>query len=158
DQARAMLDGIPRHWSRYVEIAPGPDLASTLDLVAEFGGFAKLRTGGTDPTAIPSAEAVLGFLKETAARPLAFKATAGLHHALRGTYPLTYAVNPPRAQLFGYLNLALAAALTWTQRIAEASDALLEQDPASIRVTESRLIWNERQFDVGEITALRQDF
>ena len=39
-----------------------------------------------------------------------FKATAGLHHPLRGSYPLTYAPVSARAPMYGFLNLFLAAA------------------------------------------------
>ena len=40
-----------------------------------------------------------------------FKATAGLHHAIRGEYPLTYAKDSPRGEMFGYLNVFIAAAI-----------------------------------------------
>jgi hypothetical protein len=39
-----------------------------------------------------------------------FKATAGLHHALRAEYALTYDARSPRATMFGFLNVLLAGA------------------------------------------------
>jgi hypothetical protein len=40
-----------------------------------------------------------------------FKATAGLHHPLRGEYRLTYEPDAPSATMFGFLNVFAAAAL-----------------------------------------------
>src|SRR3954466_16148905 len=54
-----------------------------LDAVSQAGCFAKVRTGGVTPDAIPSAETLARFIHECARRRLAFKATAGLHHAIR---------------------------------------------------------------------------
>ena len=49
------------------------------------GAFAKLRTGGLTPEAIPQPEVLADFLCAAAARRMAFKATAGLHHPIRAT-------------------------------------------------------------------------
>ncbi len=57
------------------------------------GAYAKIRTGGLTPGAIPPAEPIAAFLEEAAARRLPFKATAGLHHPVRSLHPLTYAPN-----------------------------------------------------------------
>lgn len=87
------------------------------------GGFAKLRTGGLTPCAIPSVESVADFLYRAAARRLPFKATAGLHHPLRSDRALTYAADSPRATMHGFINVFVAAAFAW--RGAERA-ALLE--------------------------------
>ena len=50
------------------------------------------------------------------AERLAFKATAGLHHPVRGLVPLTYAPDSACATMFGYLNVVLAASLVWAGR------------------------------------------
>jgi hypothetical protein len=39
-----------------------------------------------------------------------FKATAGLHHAIRAEYPLTYEPESRRATMFGFVNVLLASA------------------------------------------------
>src|SRR5690242_11221295 len=53
-------------------------------------GFAKIRTGGVIPDAIPTSETIAEFVHEAAARQIPFKATAGLHHPIRSVRPLTY--------------------------------------------------------------------
>ena len=71
--------------------------------------FAKVRTGGLTPEAIPSSAQLADFLTAAAARKLPFKATAGLHHPVRSMRALTYAPDSPRAVMHGFLNVFTAA-------------------------------------------------
>ena len=81
--------------------------------MATAGARVKIRTGGTAAEAIPSTQALAQMLSEIAARRLIFKATAGLHHPLRGRHALTYADGSPTAVMHGFVNLASAAALLY---------------------------------------------
>ena len=87
------------------------DLDARLHAISAAGAAAKVRTGGTTPSAIPSATALADFLYASAQRELPFKATAGLHHAVRSCYALTYERNSATAEMFGFLNVVAAAAL-----------------------------------------------
>jgi len=93
----------------YCEIDPAAhnldELAAAAKLV---GARAKLRTGGIRAEQIPASDLVLRFLDACRRHQLPFKATAGLHHALRGRYSLTYAPDSPTAVMHGYANLAAA--------------------------------------------------
>jgi hypothetical protein len=82
------------------------------------GCFAKLRTGGVAAEAIPPVEAIVEFLVRCAEFSLPFKATAGLHHALRCMAPLTYEPDAPRSEMYGFLNLFTAAAIEWSAQKA----------------------------------------
>lgn len=94
----------------FVEVTPDAGLDRMLDAVAGAGLDAKLRTGSVVAAQIPEAEPVARFIAACAARGLAWKATAGLHHALRGEYPLTYEPASARGRMFGFLNVLAAAA------------------------------------------------
>src|SRR5579862_9407675 len=59
------------------------DKLEQLDAVKQAGCFAKIRTGGLKPEAIPPPVAVAAFIGACASRRLVFKATAGLHHPIR---------------------------------------------------------------------------
>lgn len=122
----------------YCEIDPGSEsFGATSEAVKRGGGRAKLRTGGVTATAIPASETVLTFLQRCHELGLACKATAGLHHAVRGDYPLTYAPDAPRAVMHGYLNLLLAATcLTQGGSIQDAGDIL--------DCTDERRLWPAR--------------
>jgi hypothetical protein len=103
-----------------------------LDAVKQVNSFAKLRTGGVTPDAIPSIDTVAAYITACAERRLPFKATAGLHHPIRGEYPLTYEAGAPVATMHGFVNLFVASAFAWAgyggfRRI------LAETDPAAFR-------------------------
>lgn len=82
-----------------------------LDQIAD--GYAKIRTGGLTPDAIPSSEEIAEFLHRAAARRMPFKPTAGLHHPIRSYRALTYASDSPRAVMHGFVNVFVAAAFAW---------------------------------------------
>ena len=130
----------------FFEVPLDADLHARLDAISSAGGAAKVRTGGTTPAAIPSPTALADFLYECAQRGLPFKATAGLHHAVRSCYPLTYERDSATAVMHGFLNVIAAAALAATgarpsdiaATLAESSAKALMQtalrhDPAATR-------------------------
>ena len=123
------------------------------------GGFAKIRTGGLTPDKIPSAERVADFLVEAAGKHLPFKATAGLHHPVRSTQPLTYERDGPRADVHGFLNVFTAAAFAWKGLERERLVQILEErDPEAFVFGEEDLRWGGRVLAAGDIRAARRDF
>ena len=123
------------------------------------GGYAKLRTGGVAPDAIPAAERIARFLVDAAARRLPFKATAGLHHPIRSVRPLTYAADAPRAAMHGFLNVFTAAAFAWQGLEVEGVTGLLnEEDPRAFDFGEDELRWRGRRLSTARIREARRDF
>jgi hypothetical protein len=121
--------------------------------------FAKVRTGGLTPDAIPSSADLARFLTDAAARRLPFKATAGLHHPIRSVRPLTYAVDSPRAPMHGFLNVFTAAALAWHGAGDHAVvDLLEERDFAAFRFDDDALTWRAHCLSTEELAASRRDF
>ena len=56
---------------------------------------------GITAEAIPSPERFCRFLSECWRHDVSFMGRAGLHHAIRAEYPLTYENNPPSGTMFG---------------------------------------------------------
>ncbi len=108
--------------------------------------FAKIRTGGLTPESVPSAEYLADFLVEAAARRMAFKATAGLHHPIRS------------ATMHGFVNLFVSAAFAWHGEQREITRLLNEQDATAFQFREDRLNWRGRSLSTGQIAAARRDF
>ena len=90
-----------KSFALFLEPPLTPDCSDLLASIASSGASGKLRTGGVVPGAIPPAAAVLRFIDTCAALDLPFKATAGLHHAIRGSYSLTYEKDAPSGVMFG---------------------------------------------------------
>jgi hypothetical protein len=136
--------------------APTAD-GALLDAIARAGAVAKLRAGGVVAEGFPTAREVARFLWDAARRRLPCKATAGLHHVIRGDYPLTYEPGAACTAMHGVLNLLCAAA--WIAPVAgqvaevpEGLVAVLERREAPDgRADGVRLHWGH---DVVEAAAL----
>jgi hypothetical protein len=86
----------------FVEIGLQGGWERALDVVADAGYAAKLRTGGLDADLFPSAAQVAGFVAACLDREVQFKCTAGLHNAVRHTATDT------GFEHHGFLNVLLA--------------------------------------------------
>lgn len=107
----ALVAVVPPGVAVFVELAVDERLPACLARVKAAGWSAKIRMGGVVASAIPPIEDVVRFMRACHEANVTFKATAGLHHPLRGEYPLTYAADAPRATMHGYLNVFAAAGL-----------------------------------------------
>ena len=101
-QATAGLDDAVRV---FVELPYGPGWERAVEVVEAAGLLGKIRTGGTEPEAYPSAGRLAQQLSVLVEADLAFKATAGLHRAWRNVGH--NAAGAPLEQ-HGVLNLMVA--------------------------------------------------
>lgn len=138
----------------------GEDARGFIAALAGSDAGAKIRTGGVLPEAIPTCESVIAFLVGACAADIPFKATAGLHHAVRAEHPLSYEKGCPRAVMHGFLNLFMAAALVRASRCdgGDALDALRETDPTRFRFTDESAAWRNRQVGTDELAETRDLF
>ena len=126
----------------HVELPLTAALESLVRAVRDAGAVAKVRTGGVTTEAFPSAGALAEFLLLCARHEVPFKATAGLHHPLRGEYPLTYDAGSPRATMFGFVNVFLAALLAREGADQRTLESLLtEREGSSITADASGIAW-----------------
>jgi hypothetical protein len=141
----------------YAEVSAS-DPEPLLSSVASNRLFAKIRTGGVTQDAFPASHAVLRFVKRCLELQLSFKATAGLHHALRGEYPLTYEPSCPRGTMFGFINVLVAVALLQRGEEAGAAQALEEPDAGAFVFSPVELRWKDRSFGADEVKKVRESF
>lgn len=142
----------------YVEFPPA-SASAMLPVLARFGARAKIRMGGVTAEAFPSIETVADFLLACARARMAFKATAGLHHAMRGAYKLTYEVETARATMHGFANVFMAAVLAWRGADKQAMQETLAVTQASaFTFGEESVRWLKYEAGVDEIVATRRDF
>jgi hypothetical protein len=151
-----LLDQVPNWAQAYIEIPLHQDPTSLVAALALRGGRAKARTGGVTADAFPAPADLLRFLRACTGADVPFKATAGLHHPLRGEYRLTYAPGSPAGTMFGFLNLFLAAAFL-RQGLADADVLRLleERDPQAFRVGPDLIEWRGHQLTRAAIEAAR---
>ena len=127
DEIERLIGACEPGLERYVELPHRDDPRALLDSVRRAGGRAKIRMGGVTPGAFPSAMEIARFIVCCAESGVAFKATAGLHHAVRGDYRLTYDADASCAPMFGFLNLFVASALAAAGVAESAIVPLLEE-------------------------------
>ena len=140
----------PTRLSEFEEIAPG---------LRRVGAAAKIRTGGVTADAFPTAEQILSFMKACRKVGIRFKATAGLHHAVRGEYRLTYDASPPMGEMFGFLNIAIAAALLLSGRPdSVVLGALNERAKDAFEFTNDGALWRNNWLASAELDAAHGEF
>jgi hypothetical protein len=141
----------------FLETPVRDDPAQLIDAIASRGASAKMRTGGVVASAFPSSRAILRFMRCCIDARVPFKATAGLHHAVRGRYPLTYEPGAERALMHGYLNVFLAAAFCFKGAFETALSVLDEEDASSFRFDENGAQWRTSAVTSAELTMVRAD-
>ena len=121
----------------YVELPLDGELEERLDELVHRGLRAKVRCGGA---AIPSAEELARFVHACRARDLVFKATAGLHRAVRSNGD------------HGFLNLLAAVAFA-----GEEEQALAETDRDAFSLDAESFSWRDRTAPAPELARLRRE-
>jgi hypothetical protein len=141
------------------EIPTAADPSPLIGEISRAGGRAKIRTGGTVADAIPGVAEVVRFLRACARGAVAFKATAGLHHAVRGEYRLTYAPDSPSAVMHGFLNVFCTAAFVRTGIPATDAVAMMEETAAeAFQFDGGGVTWRNRRITTPAITAARANY
>jgi hypothetical protein len=117
----------------YVELprlygaAPTPDWLAALDVIAAADQRAKLRTGGVDADAFPSAHELATCIGAALDREVSFKCTAGLHNALRHRDEET------GFEHHGFLNVLVATGASLDGLAVDDVAAVLDEtDPARL--------------------------
>ena len=150
---------MPRQFTPYIEIPIDSDPLEMVSALARSSARAKARTGGITPDSIPSASSVARFMIRCRDARVPFKLTAGLHHPLRAEYRLTYAPDSPRATMFGYLNMFVAAALAWRGCDESVLTAALNcTDAAAFSVTDTSIDFAGNVVSLDAIRDVRDHF
>jgi hypothetical protein len=133
---------LPSSLAVWLEVPLGDDVGHLVEAIARVGRRAKIRTGGIVPEAFPPAEHIVTFLRALLTCDVVAKATAGLHHPLRGAYRLTYENDAPTCRMFGFLNMLLAAAVMANGATDEVVRQVLEEtDAATLEFNDTHLAW-----------------
>jgi len=156
----AELDYIAEHvpfgFSAYCEVS---DPAVFVPLLVSAGLRAKVRMGGITSDLFPSPAAVAEFLALCSTANVPFKATAGLHHAIRSVHPLTYAADSPRWLMHGFLNVLLAAALAKSEASRrDVIDVLETETVDAFHFDDQKIAWRHWSFQNEQLSKLRMGF
>lgn len=148
------LDEMPEEVYPWFELPIDRDVRGLIAALADMEAGAKVRTGGMEAAAHPSAEALGRFIEACRLARVPFKATAGLHHAVRQFVP---AVN---TRQFGFLNVLLGASLAWHGRLQpnELIELLADEQASHFVLDEQGAAWCDRRLTIVEIETARERF
>lgn len=154
------IDQLPATLYPFFEVPAGADPRGFIAAMAGQNVAAKIRTGGITPDAFPPAERLAAFLQACHAADVPFKATAGLHHPIRGPHPLTYEPGSARCTMHGFLNVFFAAALVRAGRIEGRAviELLDETDPSAFVMEPTALRWRQTGVDLPTLARVRETF
>ncbi|MGH7243536.1 MAG: hypothetical protein ACREJD_08990 [Phycisphaerales bacterium] len=160
-----MLDAIPEDMFPFFEVPPmeklpGGDVRGFVAALAGNSCGAKIRTGGLTADAFPQAKQIAEFLVACRQAEVPFKATAGLHHPLRGSHPLTYEKDSAKCTMHGFMNVFVAGSFVFCQGadVGGAEEVLLETDAKAFICTDQGLTWRNHVLDITEIARAREAF
>jgi hypothetical protein len=98
-------------------------------------------------------------LQALAERRLVFKATAGLHHAVRSRHRYTYQPDSSEGMMHGFLNVAFAATvLHFGGTAGEALHTLEEEDPQAWQATAESIRCRAFLWSADQLRAVREHF
>ncbi len=141
----------------YFEIPGSIDPAPFVAEIARAGARAKVRTGGMTPESIPLPEDLERFIRACSRAKVAFKATAGLHHALRSRRPLAADAAAQISTMHGFLNLFLAAAFIRSGLDPGPAVELLEEESAgAFRFSEEGVSWRDYRICADDLEITRR--
>lgn len=146
-QIKEIHNALPTGLETYFEIPVGESLADLIATLAILGTRAKIRTGGVTEEAFPPVERITKFMRVCLAANVPFKATAGLHHALRCVKPLTYEPDAPEGMMNGFLNVFLAAAFLrngYQPRLI--NDLLRDRRADNFLFDDNGVLWRQEHF------------
>ncbi|MEL7497307.1 MAG: hypothetical protein AAFN77_06820 [Planctomycetota bacterium] len=145
ETTRMIANSVPSSIDAFIEFDWREDPADNIQAIAALERdhlFAKIRTGGVTADLIPSPAMVARFLLQCAKHNVGVKATAGLHHPLRGNYRLTYEADADEATMHGFVNVFVAACLAYSKQITDEStlaSVLASEDASDFMLGEQQI-------------------
>jgi hypothetical protein len=160
-QLQQILPQLPGETEVYCEIPWESELNSYLEVLLSFGASVKIRSGGLTPEAFPPSVQLSRILFSLAQSRIPFKATAGLHHPLPVTCPLSATPGSPLVTMQGFLNVAIAATFAYTQKatLAEIQTILETSTVNDWQLSDQEICWGLNQpLSLADIQIARRQF
>lgn len=156
-QIEVVGEMVPSEYVRFLEVPAEGPYAALVSAIGSIGAFSKIRTGGTTPELFPAPEELTQFLIVSTTQSIPFKATAGLHHPFRGSFPLTYAPDAERFVMYGFVNVLLATAELSRGGEGETAQEILEEDdPSTFESSPDAIAWRGNRYSLDELQQVRQ--
>ena len=160
NQIDEALDEMTEGLYPYFEFPVNADCRGYVAALAGNQAAAKIRTGGVTAGAFPLPLEVAQFIVACARADVPFKATAGLHHPVRGSARLTYEKDSAACTMHGFVNLFLCAAMVRVKGldVERAETMLCDEDSARFKFSEDLIVWHGHGIETAQLAKVRETF
>jgi len=110
DELQPIAELLPHNAQAFAELSLTSKVTEQIEALRMARICAKIRTGGATVSGFPRLQQVARFISACVQAGVPFKATAGLHHPMRGIYSLNGKQRAPHVPMHGFLNVLIAAA------------------------------------------------
>ena len=110
DELQPIAELLPHNAQAFAEVSLTSKLTEQIEALRMARICAKIRTGGVTASGFPRLQQVARFISTCVQAGVPFKATAGLHHPMRGIYSLNGKQRAPHVPMHGFLNVLIATA------------------------------------------------
>ena len=154
DAIDGVLDLLDDEVYPYFELDHRGDVRGALAAIAGLDAGAKIRTGGLQADDHPTIDQLGDFIEACRMAEVPFKATAGLHHPVRGHQASV------DGKQFGFLNVFVGASLLHAGVIDGGGlrKVLGEEDPEAFGFREGHIDWRDRAISIDALAEARSRF
>jgi hypothetical protein len=158
-EIEAALSQLPSNSIAYFEIPLNENADELISTLARHHARAKVRTGGVTESGFPCSRDLIRFIASCKRASVPWKATAGLHHPVRGVYRLTYEADSPSCMMHGFVNLFLAAGVLSAGGSENEAVAILEETSIdAFDFRDGAIGWRSTGLTTAQIRDMRQNF
>ncbi len=158
-EIEAAVARLPANSIAYFEIPANENRDELISTLARYDLRAKVRTGGVAESAFPRSQNLIAFITNCKRLNVPWKATAGLHHPLRGVYRLTHEPDSPCCMMHGFVNLFLAAVVLNSGGSEAQARAILEDTAIdAFEFSDDAIRWRSICLTAAQIRDARQNF
>jgi len=157
DELQPIIELLPHNTQTFAELSMSGRVAEQIEALALARICAKIRTGSATASGFPRLQQVARFISACATAGVPFKATAGLHHPMRGVYSLNGKARAPHVPMHGFLNLlvATAAAKAGTMEL-QLPEILSERGAGAFAFHKSGISWRTLKLSNRQLRETRE--
>lgn len=149
DMISALISGISQH-NQFVE-----DKGFAKYKTAGY----KLRCGGVEPSMYPAPEQIAHVILTCKRYRIPLKATAGLHHPLRGRRPIRHFNEAEQLKMYGFLNVFGAGILAQyhDMGVSEIKKTVEDENPDNFTFSDNEFKWCDISVNAKQIQQAREE-
>lgn len=157
DELQPIAELLPHNTQAFAELSLTSKVTEQIEALSMARICAKIRTGGATASGFPRLQQVARFISACVQAGVPFKATAGLHHPMRGIYSLNGKQRAPHVPMHGFLNVLIAAAAAKAGAMElQLPEILAERGEEAFAFQKSGVSWRGLKISTRQLRETRE--